>query len=88
MVPEGELELKAEIAALMRALVTNGPLCEECLRARSGLPRTSFDAALAGIEHGFDLRPLHASRCEACGQVRLVLSVARDPWDRYSAFDP
>jgi hypothetical protein len=63
--------------AIITALITDRPMCMDCLVTKSGSGSRMVEATLAGIGHVLNVHRDPQSRCRACGRTGLVIYLDR-----------
>jgi hypothetical protein len=66
-----------DTTAIITALITDRPLCMDCVVSKSGSASRMVEATLAAIGHVLTLHRDPQARCRACGRVALVVSLDR-----------
>jgi hypothetical protein len=68
-----------EKAALITALITERPLCMDCIVDRVSATPTDVEASFLRIQHVLELRRDEEERCRTCGTIGVVFCLNRPP---------
>jgi len=66
---------------VITALITDRPLCLECIAKASFISLEAVKTALTVIQRALEVHRQDTARCRACGEARIVFSVDRPPSD-------
>jgi hypothetical protein len=66
-----------EQAALITALITERPLCMDCIVTRATATTADVEAVFHKIQHVLELRRAERERCHTCGTIGVVFSLDR-----------
>jgi hypothetical protein len=68
-----------EKAALITALITERPLCLDCIATRASTTMTHVEAWFLAIQHVLRLQRAERKQCRTCGTIGLVFYLDRPP---------
>jgi len=68
-----------ERIAVVAALITERPMCMECICAKADLEPARVDALLMRLERVLKVHRLAKARCRACGENRATFSIDQVP---------
>jgi hypothetical protein len=66
-----------DTTAIVTALITDRPMCMDCLVTKSGSPSRVVESTLAAIRHVLAVHRDPQARCRACGKTGLVIYLDR-----------
>ena len=67
--------MRSDTVALVATAIRHRPLCLRCIAANASSDEADADAVLTKIGTAIQLRRAESERCQACGEVSIVISI-------------